>query len=143
MEGVRMNKWSSCSPVFLRVALGIIFLWHGWDKVFRTGIEGVSGFLSSLGFPMATLFAYILSYGEIIAGILLILGLFTYVAAKYAAIVAFVAFVTVHMGNGFSISEGGYEFIMLIFAVSVSIGLTGPGAYSLDEKRKKKATTQY
>lgn len=136
MEGVKTNKWSSCGPFFLRVALGIIFLWHGYDKVFTTGIEGVTGFLAGLGFPMATFFAYVLSYGEIIAGILLILGLFTYLAAKYAAIVAVVGFFTVHAANGFSIQEGGYEFIMLIFAAAVSIALTGPGSYSLDSKRK-------
>lgn len=138
MADIEMNKWSCCAPVILRVALGIIFLWHGYDKVFTKGISGITDFLSSLGFPLATFFAYVLSYGEIIAGILLILGLFTYIAAKYAAIVSFVAFFTVHLANGFSAADGGYEFIMLIFAAAVSIGLTGPGDYSLDAKRKKK-----
>lgn len=136
IEGVRTNKWSNYSPVFLRVALGVIFLWHGYDKVSKIGIDGVSGFLGGLGFPMSTFFAYVLSYGEIIAGIMLILGLYTYIAAKYAAIVAFVALFAVHAAKGFDVREGGYEYIMLILVVSVSVFLTGPGQCSLDQKFK-------
>ncbi|MCR4325459.1 MAG: DoxX family protein [Patescibacteria group bacterium] len=126
------------APLVLRVALGVIFLWHGYDKVFSTGIAGVSGFLGSLGFPIPTLFAYILAYGELIAGVLLILGLFTHWAAKFATIVAVVAFFTVHMKNGFSAAQGGYEYIMLIFAASVSVLIAGAGKYSLDEMWCKK-----
>lgn len=128
------SRWSEYAPLVLRVALGVVFAWHGYDKIFSTGIPGVSGLLDGLGFPLPTLFAYVLAYGELIAGILLIVGFFTHWAAKFAVIVAIVAFSTVHVSKGFSIAQGGYEYIMLIFAAAVSVLITGAGKYSLDEK---------
>lgn len=132
------EKWQDVAPLVLRVALGVVFVWHGYDKVFTIGLTNVAGFLGNMGFPMATVFAYILAYGEMIAGALLILGLLTHWASKFAAIVALVAFLMVHVSKGFSVANGGYEFIMLIFAAAVSILITGAGKYSLDAKWMKK-----
>lgn len=128
------------APLILRVVLGIIFAWHGYDKVFNTGIPGVTGFLGNLGIPLPELMAYVLSYGELIFGVLLIVGLLTHWAAKYAVIVAVVALFTVHLPNGFSVGNGGYEYILLILAASVSVLITGAGSYSLDAMWRKKDT---
>jgi putative oxidoreductase len=111
---------------------------HGYQKVFQMGHEGVTGFLTSLGFPAAGFFAYILAYGELAFGALLIAGLMTHLAAKFGVIVAIVAFFTVHLPNGFYISNGGYEFITLIFAASFAILIFGGGKYSLDAMWFKK-----
>lgn len=126
------------APLILRVALGVIFVWHGYDKVFTAGMPMVAGFLGSIGIPLPGLMAYILAYGEIIGGLLLIVGLFTHWAAKFAVIVGIVAFFAVHLKNGFAIGNGGYEFIMLIFATAVSVLITGAGKYSLDAMWMKK-----
>ena len=127
--------FGSCAnwaPLVLRVALGCIFAWHGYDKIFSTGISGVTGFIDSLGIPLPSLMSYILAYGELIGGLLLIAGLLTHWAAKFGIVVALVALFTVHISNGFSIADGGYEYIMLILAASVSLLITGAGKYSLD-----------
>lgn len=134
------EKWADVAPLVLRVALGIVFAAHGYDKVFIKGISGVAGFLASLGFPASTVFAYILAYGELAAGALLVLGLFTHWAAKFAAIVGVVAFFTVHLKNGFSVGSGGYEYIMLIFAAAASVMISGAGKYSLDAMWWKKGS---
>lgn len=126
------GKCAEVAPLVLRVALGAIFAWHGYDKVFVKGMPAISGFLGSLGFPMSDVFAYILGYGELATGLLVILGLFTRLAAKYQVIVAVVAFLTVHASKGFAISGGGYEFIMLIGAAALAIAIMGPGKFSLD-----------
>lgn len=130
------EKWGAAAPLILRVVVGAIFAMHGWQKL-QGGVAGVSGFLGSLGFPMADAFAVILIAAELIGGILLILGLFTHWTAKVLAVVAVVALVTVHLGKGFFVNEGGYEFILLILAATVSILITGAGKYSLDAKMKK------
>ncbi len=132
------EKWAEHAPLVLRVALGVIFVWHGFDKVFTRGIPWVADFLGVLGFPATTFFAYVLAYGELIAGLLLIVGLFTHWAAKFVGIVSVVALFAVHLRNGFSVAEGGYEFILLIFAAAVSLLITGAGKYSLDAKRMQK-----
>lgn len=146
-----MNKLLNCdcagtfggwAPLVLRVALGSVFAWHGYDKVFNTGVSNVGGFLGSLGIPAPSIMAYILAYGELIAGILLIVGLFTHWAAKFTVVVALVALFTVHISKGFSIANGGYEYIMLILASSISVLITGAGKYSLDTMwRNKNAST--
>lgn len=129
---VRLEKYADVAPLVLRVALGAIFVVHGYGKVFTTGVTGVSGFLGQLGFPIPLFFAYVLSYGEIIAGILLIAGFVTYLAAKFAVIVGLVAWALVHLPHGFLAQNNGYEFIMLITAAAVSVLITGAGKYSLD-----------
>jgi putative oxidoreductase len=121
------------------VALGLVFFMHGYQKVFMMGMPQVSGFLGGLGIPLPDVMAYVLSYGELITGALLIIGLFTHWISKFMIVVALVAFFTVHMAKGFFISNGGYEFIMLIFAAALSIMITGPGKYSVDEMWMKKA----
>lgn len=130
-------KWGAVAPLVLRVVLGVIFAMHGWQKLTVMGVSGVEGMLTALGFPMAGLFAVLLIVAELGGGILLILGLFTHWAAKALVVVAAVALFAVHLKNGFFMGTGGYEFILLILAASVSVLLTGPGKYSLDAKMHK------
>ena len=126
------DAWGDIGTLVLRLALGLIFVMHGYQKVFEMGHEAVAGFMGSLGLPLASLMAYLVSYGELITGILLIVGLFTHWAAKIDIVIAIVAFLTVHMSKGFFLSGGGYEYIMLIFASSVAVMISGAGKYSLD-----------
>jgi putative oxidoreductase len=130
------GKWGAYAPLILRVVTGAIFLLHGWQKL-EMGVPGVTGFLGSLGFPIPGFFAIVLIAAEILGGLFLILGLFTHWAAKITAFVALVALLTVHIGNGFYASEGGYEFILLILAAAVSVMITGPGKWALDSKFRK------
>jgi len=81
---------------------------------------------------MPEVFAVLLIAAELVGGILLILGLLTRWAAKSLIIVSLVALVLVHLPNGFSLSTGGYEYILLLLAASVSLALSGPGKWSLD-----------
>ena len=136
----RLDKCADIAPLALRVALGAIFVVHGYGKVFTTGVEGVSGFLGQLGFPIPLFFAYVLSYGEIIGGVMLIAGILTYFAATFAGIVGVVAWVLVHLPYGFLAQNNGYEFIMLITAAAVSVLITGAGKYSLDAFLQKRAS---
>ncbi len=126
------EKWQDVAPLVLRLVTGAIFLGHGWQKV-GMGLPGVTGFLGGLGFPAPEVFAVLLIAAEVLGGIFLILGAYTHWTAKILAFVALVALVTVHLKNGF-MGPGGYEFILLILAASVSLMITGAGKYSLDRK---------
>ncbi|MBU2103882.1 DoxX family protein [Patescibacteria group bacterium] len=132
LTGTYPAHLQSCAPMVLRVVVGIVFALHGYQKL-QTGIPGVSGFLAGLGFPMPELFAVLLIAAELGGGILLILGLFTYWNTRILGIVAIVALLTVHATNGFFISDGGYEYILLILAATISLMITGPGKWSLDK----------
>jgi putative oxidoreductase len=109
---------------------------HGWQK-FAGGLDGVTGFLGTLGFPAPAVFAVLLIAAEVIGGALLILGLFTHWVAKILAVVALIALLTAHVTKGFFVSEGGYEFALLLFAACVSVAITGAGRWSLDSVWRK------
>ncbi len=135
-----VDSYRDYAPLVLRVVTGAIFLVHGLDKL-NQGLKGTASFLSSLGFPLALLLAVALIAVEVLGGLALIVGLYTHWAAKLTAIVAAVAFLAVHLENGFSVRDGGYEYIVLLFAASVSLVLSGGGKYALDsylfEKKEK------
>lgn len=130
------SEWSNEGLLALRVALGVIFAWHGYDK-FVKGNEMIAGFMGSIGLPMPELMAFLLTYGELVGGLLLIVGAMTYWVSIVNVIISVVAFVTVHMGKGFAVSNGGYEFIMLIGAASFAILCLGAGKYSVDAWMRK------
>lgn len=131
------EKWQPFAPFFLRIATGAIFLGHGLMKWQVMGLAGTTGMLTGLGFPLPELFAVLLIAAEVLGGLALILGVYTHWTAKILAFVSLVALVTVHLKNGF-MGQGGYEFILLILAASVSLMITGAGKWSLDHKWLKK-----
>jgi putative oxidoreductase len=131
------EKWGDFAPLVLRIVVGAVFAVHGADKLFNNGLDGTAGFLDGLGLPIPVVFAVLLIAAELLGGVALIVGLFTHWAAKVNLIVAIVAFFTVHMSNGFSVREGGYEYIIVLAAALFSLMITGAGKYSLDAKMKK------
>ncbi|HEY4488920.1 MAG TPA: DoxX family protein [Candidatus Paceibacterota bacterium] len=124
------DSMAGVAPLVLRVVVGLIFAMHGWQKL-TGGVEGTAGFLGSLGFPLPMLMAVLLIAAELGGGILLILGIFTHWISKVLAFVALIALLTVHVTQGFFVNEGGFEFIILIFAATVSLAITGPGKWAL------------
>lgn len=131
LTGSYMRAWSDYAPLVLRLATGAIFALHGLQKL-QGGLPGTTGFVSSLGFPMPEVFAVLLIAAELGGGILLILGLLTRWAAKALVVVSLCALFLVHLPNGFFMATGGYEYILLLLAASVSLMLTGAGKWSLD-----------
>lgn len=134
-----VGKFGQVAPLALRLAAGAIFAMHGWQKLSVMGVGGVTGMLEALGFPLAGVLAVVLIAAELGGGILLILGLFTHWAAKALVVVSAVALFAVHLKNGFFIATGGYEFILILLAASISILITGPGKFSLDAKMRKRS----
>ena len=129
-EGVaRMQGWGLA---ILRVVVGIVFLVHGFQKLFLMGFGGVAGMMEGLGVPAPGMFAVILTLVELLGGLALILGLFTRVAAIPLAIDMLVAILTVHLPNGFSAVNGGYEFTLVLLAASIALAVAGSGEAALD-----------
>lgn len=116
----------------LRVVVGVVFLVHGYQKLFQTGIPGVTGFFTQIGAPLPQLAAPLISVLEFGGGLALILGLLTPVVAVLLAADMLGAMLLVHLPNGFNAADGGYEYVLILLGASLALALTGPGAYALD-----------
>jgi putative oxidoreductase len=132
------NEWDlrSWGIALLRVVVGVIFVMHGWQKL-SWGFHNVAGFLSSLGIPIPTLAAVVLTLVELLGGIGLILGLLTRYVAALLVIDMLVAIITFHVKNGF-FAPKGVEFPLLLLAANLNLLLAGAGALSVSAFRKRK-----
>lgn len=126
----RFRKWSL---TLLRIALGIIFAYHGYLKLFVPGgFTGTISFFSAIGIPVPAYSALVVSVVEFVGGLFLVFGFLTKWASLLLIINMLVAMLKVHLKNGFLIANGGIEFVAtLIFSLLVIL-LGGPGSLSLD-----------
>ena len=130
----------SFTALLLRVVLGVVFVAHGYPKLFKKdpGPKGVSGFLKSLGFPAPLFFAYVLGIVEFFGGLLTILGLWTRLAALLITIVMIVAMWKVKFKTGLILRAmeggwvGGYELDLSLFAIAIALAALGAGVFSVD-----------
>ncbi|GAA1860143.1 DoxX family protein [Actinomadura bangladeshensis] len=123
------------ASLVLRVSVGGTLLAHGWNHAFGGGkIEGTAGWFESMGLRPGRLHALMATGTEIGAGVLLLLGLLTPLAAAGAVGTMAVAFITAHLSNGFFIFRPGqgYEYVLMIIMVACALGALGGGAASLD-----------
>jgi len=120
----------------LRLVVGLTFAAHGAQKAFGwwagPGYAGWTGALQGMGWRPAPLWALISVAAELVAGLLLALGFLTPLASAALIGQSVVIVFTVHWPNGFWNSKGGWEFPTSLAAGATAIGLTGPGAISLD-----------
>jgi putative oxidoreductase len=115
----------------LRLGLGGLILFHGVHKLL-TGLDPVKTLLTSHHLPEAL--SYGVYLGEIVAPVLIILGLFTRIGGLLIAleVVALVVLGGIPQVVGIS-ADGGYALEMeaLYFTAAVSVALLGAGRISL------------
>jgi putative oxidoreductase len=117
--------------LLIRVALGIVMIAHGAQKLFTFGYPGVVGGFTQMGMPMPGISAALIIAAELGGGILMLAGLFTRFAGAAFAFAMTVAALKVHLAAGFFMPNG-YEFTMMLGAAALGIVLTGPGRFSID-----------
>ncbi|MEU2618159.1 DoxX family protein [Streptomyces sp. NPDC007157] len=122
--------------LILRLALGLLFVGHGIQKVSHRlgghGIEGGAEEFRADGFRGGRLTAAAAGGGQIVAGLLFTAGALTPLAAIIAAGVMTVA-VTVKWRNGLWVQSNGYEYPLVLLILPGVLTLTGPGRWSVDQ----------
>ncbi len=116
---------------FLRVVVGVVFLAHGWQKLFVLGFASVAGKMQQLGMPLPMPSAVVVTLVEFLGGLGLILGLRARWAAFFISIDMLVAVLAVHLRGGLFLPRG-FEYALTLLAASVALTLLGPGALALD-----------
>ena len=111
----------------LRLAAGIIFVYHGWGKLFGgdPGIAGFTGTLTKFSVPLPVFFAWLVSILEFFGGIAVLVGVFVRPIAVLLAVNMLVAFLLVKQ----KLPAGDVD--VALFAIMVALALAGSGAYSL------------
>ena len=121
------------AALLLRGIVGITMILHGYNHGFgRAGIAGTARWFSSIGLRPPRVHAWISCLLEIAAGVGLLLGLLTPLAAAAVVGMMVVAWVANHRTKGFFVFKDGYEYVRMISVVCVALGVIGPGAVSLD-----------
>jgi len=113
----------------LRLALGLIFVYHGWPKLFGDAHRYAESF-AQLGFANGT--SYAIGALEVFGGGLLAVGFFTRPMALLLAIEMGVAIWKVHSGKGY-LAVNEYQFALVCGAAALALSTCGAGAASLDE----------
>ena len=132
---------NNAGTTILRVVLGIVFFAHGAQKML--GWFGGHGFSATMGFFTGTmhipaLFAFLAIAAEFFGGLGLIVGLLTRIAAFGIFCNMVVAILTVHHQFGFFMNwmgtqKGeGYEYHLLVLAITMFLMIRGGGAASVD-----------
>lgn len=120
----------------LRLTFGGLLLFHGWFKVVN-GVDWIGNMIQSYGLP--SFLAYGVYLGEVIAPILLILGVLTRISALIIAGNMVVAWLLVDMQHTFTITAvgaWGLELLALFFFGALAIAFLGAGKISLAHNSK-------
>lgn len=129
-----LNRFRPLAPLVLRVVLGGLFVWHGIDK-FDSGIAMVEDMFTMWGVPAPAITATVVAVIEIVAGLALIVGVGTRIAAMALGVVMFGALYYVKLDLGV-ISDGpmpGAELDLSLLAGLVALVILGPGRFSADQ----------
>lgn len=127
-----LQRLAPFAATVLRVAVGVVFIAHGWQKL-DNGVSGFAGFLTSLNIPAPELMAWVVTILEIGGGVLLVLGLGTRLAGLALAALMVGTIITVKAEAGLIGEQGvGAELDVLLLAGGLTLALLGPGAASLD-----------
>jgi len=127
----RLDRLQPLALLVMRLALGAVMFDHGYHKVFG-GLHHHAQFVASLGLPAWT--SYLSSFTEFFGGLLILLGLFTRVAAFAICINLSVAILKVHLHNGL-IGNGGYELPLAVATLAFALIFFGGGPIAFDHIR--------
>jgi putative oxidoreductase len=126
-----MQGSNDLGRLVLRVVLGVLILFHGVSKLIH-GPGYIIGVLAGAGLP--SFLAYGVYVGEVVAPILLLIGLWARVGALIIVINMLVAIALVHLGQLATLNDtGGWalELQGMFLGTALAILLLGAGRFSL------------
>ncbi|MGH7320456.1 MAG: DoxX family protein [Candidatus Rokuibacteriota bacterium] len=141
-----MHTWQAWGITLLRITLGVIFVMHGYLGLAVIGPAALGEYTTRMGFPpaFATILAWYLILAHTVGGLLLIIGLWTRLAALAQVPIMASAVFLHHLQQGFFMRgiildagagvaiAGGYEYSLLVLVATVALIFLGGGALAID-----------
>ena len=125
-----MGSYTNFGLLVVRLVLGVCLFMHGVAKIMN-GVGGVKGMLAAKGIPEFV--AYGVYLGEIVAPVMIILGIFCRIGALLvlglSGIILYVAYPDLTAMN----SHGGFtaEILYLYIGISLCLLATGGGRFAI------------
>jgi putative oxidoreductase len=132
-----LNRLAQFAPLVVRVIVGVIISAHGWQKLMGGPANFAAG-LAQQGIPLPGLMAWVVTFVELVGGILLIVGLFSRLAALLLTIEFIVIILTLKIPMHVPLiapphsAYPGVELDLALLAGFLVVLLMGPGRISLD-----------
>src|SRR4051794_26131164 len=115
----------------IRGLVGPLFVGHGTQKLFGWfgghGLDGTGAAFESLGLKPGKRHATAAGLAEALGGALLTLGFLTPVGATLVSGTMVTAIRKAHAQNGPWVTQGGYEYNLVLLAAMVAVSENGPG----------------
>lgn len=127
---MNLNRFSPYAAVVLRLAVGAVFLHHGWWKLHN--FAAVTSMVHGIGFPFATVFAAILTGVETLGAVCVLLGVLTRIWSLLMAVAMVVAILAVLLPSGKAPELEG-----MLLAGSLALVVLGDGPLSIGVSLKK------
>jgi putative oxidoreductase len=128
--GIMTQRTEDAGKLVLRLSVGGLMFFHGLAKVRDHSF--IEDAVMGVGLPAWT--AYGVFIGEIVAPLLLIVGLFTRTAALFVMVDMIAALTLVHSGELTNLTPGGglaIELPLLFLFGAMTIALVGPGRFAV------------
>lgn len=114
--------------IFLvRLSLSLTFIHAGYLKL--TNMSNVIAGFSQMGMP--PILAYLVAVSEFAGGLFMLFGIYSRYAAVALSIIMIVAMFKVHMPNGYGLANGGFEYVLNLLLLSISVLVTENDKYSI------------
>jgi len=127
--------------LILRLALGLIFVLHGWMNVVGGQESFLRAMLAMAGWDAPDVLVWLLTFLELLGGAALLLGIFTRAAALLLAVEMLVAVALFHVRQGFFIVAVpnvplayGFEYHLALIGGLLCLALGGPGNLALQNR---------
>jgi putative oxidoreductase len=131
MELPWLSRWQPVLLALLRIVTGLLFVEHATSKFFAFPVP----------FPVHPLPPTLMAAGmvELVAGVLITVGLFTRLAAFIASGEMAIGYFMMHFPQGFWPVVNKGEAAILFCFIFLYLAAAGPGAWSIDEARTRNA----
>lgn len=116
----------------VRVAVGVIFMVHGAQKLF--GVfegPGLAGVMGPQGPGGGGIIGLLVAIGEFFGGLGMLVGFLSRFSAAAILLIMIGAIALVHGKNGFFMQNRGYEYNIALIGLALPILIAGPGAFTL------------
>lgn len=125
------SQTDDVGKLVLRVTVGVMVLMHGIAKIVN-GPGHILGMMDKIGMPSE--FGYLVYVGEVLAPILLIIGLLTIPAALIVVVNMLFAIALVHSHQLLTLSQSGgwaLELQGMFLFGALAVAFLGAGRYSV------------